>query len=271
MSVSCVAILCVRNEQAHLDRSIGDLVAQGIDVAVIDHGSTDGSAAIFDRYLGQGLVRVERLPWLGSFDLTAQLQAKRELARQLDYDWVVHADADEWMHSRRTGESLLEGISRLDAEGFNAINCEEFVFLPSPEAADPPSDCKRDLLDYYFFAPAPIRLMRAWKRRDALDNARSGGHLLDGPDLRLAPEYFVLRHYIVLSHRQAVEKYADRVFSAGDLARGWHQNRLDLGVERLKLPEPARLRRLPRWDIRQLDRADPKTVHYWDWSPTASV
>ena len=62
MSVSCVAVLCVRNEQQHIRRAIVDFVSGGIDVAVIDHGSTDATHAIADEFLGAGVVSVDHLP-----------------------------------------------------------------------------------------------------------------------------------------------------------------------------------------------------------------
>lgn len=265
MRLTCVAVMCVHNEEAHLRRSIGDLVDQGIDVALIDHGSTDGTREICAEFLGKGLLMVEHMPWTGVYDQTAQLKAKHALIARLSHDWVIHADADEWMHTRVQGETLLEGISRVASLGFNAINFEEFVFLPKPEALSETDDCKRQLLDYYFFAPSENRLMRAWNRQCDFTNLASGGHMLTGPGLRLAPEPFVLRHYVVLSQAHAVRKYVGRVFSTGDLDKGWHGNRLDLSSERLRLPSPKVLKTLDDWERADLDRSDAKSLHFWDW------
>jgi len=265
MSVSCAAVLCVRNEEAHLRRAIGDFVDQGIDVAIIDHGSTDRTREICAEFMGNGLLLVEYMPWTGVYDQTGQLQAKNALIGRLDHDWVIHADADEWMHTRIQGESLLDGIERVSHLGHNAINFEEFVFLPGPGATEEPMDCKRELLNYYFFAPRKNRLMRAWRRHHGFDNLSSGGHLLEGANLSLAPEPFVLRHYIVLSQQQAVRKYSGRVFSNRDLDKGWHDNRVNLAAERLRLPNAAVLKRLVDWRTVDLDRSDPKALHFWDW------
>lgn len=265
MGLTCVAVLCVRNEEAHLPRAIADFIDQGIEVAVIDHDSTDRTAEICASFIGRGLVSIERMEWTGQFDLTGQLQAKRELIDRLDHDWVIHADADEWMHTRIQDESLLDGIERLAKLGYNAINFEEFVFLPEPGATQEPADCKQEMLNYYCFAPRENRLMRAWNRQQAFSNLESGGHLLAGADLRLAQESFVLRHYIVLSQGQANRKYADRIFSTRDLEKGWHGNRLNLQAERLRLPDPAVLGRLQDWRSVDLDRSNPKALHFWDW------
>ena len=264
MSLRCVAVLCVRNEAPNLRRSLGDFVDQGIDVAVIDHGSDDGSDAILREFAGRGLVRHETLAWEGVYDQGEQLAAKAALIAGLDHDWVIHVDADEWLHTRRPGETLVQGIGRLAAEGYNAINFDEFVFLPDPCAAEA-RDLKRDSLHYYFFEPNPLRLMRAWRRDVGFDNLATGGHVLSGAGMQLAPESFVLRHYIVLSQAHAIAKYVGRTFDSRDLARGWHGNRLGLDAARLQLPARARLKRLARWDEAALDRADPKALHFWDW------
>jgi glycosyltransferase involved in cell wall biosynthesis len=259
--------MCVRNEEAHIRRALTDLTSQGIDVVVIDHESTDRTASICREFLGRGVLGIERLAWEGTYDQTAQLQAKARVIEQLPHDWVVHADADEWMHTRLAGESLLQGITRLDAAGYNAINFDEFVFLPAPDG-DAPADCKRELLHYYFFEPRPLRLMRAWKRSSGLSNLPSGGHRLTGSGIMLAPESFVLRHYMVLSQEHAVAKYAGRLFAHRDLEKGWHGNRMDLSAERLRLPDPSRLKQLRDWVSVDLDRSEPKALHYWEWPAT---
>ena len=199
------------------------------------------------KFLGAGVVSVDRLPWLGEFDFTRQLEAKRDLIARLDHDWVIHADADEWLHSPRPGESLLGGIRRTAALGFDAINFEEFCSCRTPTAPRCRVTTRVRCVAYYFFAPQPVRLMRAWDRRQTVSNLAHGGHLLEGPDLRLSPEAFVLRHYIVLSQAHAIEKHRDRVFSRRDLAKGWFGNRLDLTEEKLRLPDPAALMELEAW------------------------
>jgi glycosyltransferase involved in cell wall biosynthesis len=261
----CCAIVAVRNEQHHLARLLADFTGQGIDVVVIDNGSSDGSASVAQGFLGRGVLAIERLPWTGRFDLTAQLEKKREIIAGLDHDWVIHADADEWLHSPVAGESLIAGIARLSSQGFNVINFEEFVFLPAAGAPEPADPCARNLLTYYYFAPAPRRLMRAWRRDANLSNAAKGGHTLVGGPIRLAPENFVLRHYMVRSQQHALDKYEARAFADGDLAKGWHRTRRGL-AGRLQLPGRAQLKSLAAWDDNDWDRSDPKPTHFWGWA-----
>ena len=260
----CAAIVCVRNEQFHLPRVLGQLIDAGIDVAIIDHGSTDDSVSICERLLGRGVVSIDNLPWTGVYDQVAQLSAKAAVAARLDHDWLVHTDADEWLHTRRAGESLLEGIERADAQGFTAVNFEEFVFLPDPVGASL-YDLRRSLR-YYYFAPGPNRLMRAWRRDSGLDNINSGGHVLAGEGLRLFPESFVLRHYIVASQQHAIDKYVGRCFAQSDIDKGWHGNRLRLRPDDMRLPKPEALCQLEDWKSTNFDFSRPKALHFWHWS-----
>ena len=107
--------------------------------------------------------------------------------------------------------------------------------------------------------------MRAWKRSANLSNLASGGHRLVGDELNVSPESFILRHYIVLSQRDAWRKYVGRSYSATDLSKNWHGNRLKLTKEQLELPRPERLKKLPVWDSKEFDRSDPQSRHYWAW------
>jgi len=262
--VSCAAILAVRDEAVHISRMLDDYIDQGIDVVVIDNGSTDDTLAICRPYLGRGLLAIEHQPWQGVFDLSAQLAAKQAVVAKLPHEWVIHADADEWLQSPVEGESLLEGIARLSAEGFNVVNFEEFAFIPT-EVDPAHDDYRQAILHYYYFAPAKNRRMLAWKRAAGLSNLDSGGHRLRGGEIQLAPETFIMRHYLVLSYPHAVAKYVGKNFADEDLERGWHRNRQDLSAERLRLPTAESLKRLPHWLSKQFDRTSPLAKHYWEW------
>lgn len=262
--LKCCAIVAVRNEQIHIRRAVRDFARDGIDVVVIDNDSTDGTRRICEELLGHGVLRLERLPWGGAFDLSAQLEAKQRVIRSLHHDWIIHADADEVLQSNVEGEALLEGIARADRSGCNAVNFEEFVFLPPAGEQPDTSRYTESFLHYYFHEPRPGRLMRAWRRTDALSNEGSGGHVLEG-DVRLFPENFVLRHYMVLSEVHAREKYGMRVFASSDVAKGWHRRRMSIDPSTLRLPPEGQLLRLPHAGSRSFDRSTPRASHFWEW------
>lgn len=136
--------------------------------------------------------------------------------------------------------------------------------MPDPEWIEVVSSYEERMLHYYYFAPEQIRLMRAWKKTDSLSNNQSGGHRLSG-ELWLAPDLFILRHYICLTQTHIIRKYSQRKFSNEDLAKGWHNNRLNLTSNRLTLPHFARLQSLPDWQSKAFNKKKPFRQHYWDW------
>jgi glycosyltransferase involved in cell wall biosynthesis len=258
------AVLAIRNEEAYLANCLRHLVRNGIDFVIIDNGSSDTSSEIYRRReFAANLVDVQDLPFAGAFSLSEQLRRKMEIIGELNTDWVVHLDADEVMHSYREEVTLNEALSRLDAEGWNAVNFDEFVFLPIEHDYVPDVPGHQPISHYYFFQPFAPRLLRAWKKAGGFSLVEHGGHLLTGANLRIAPEYLALRHYMVRSQEHAFAKYTTRIFDADDLARGWHQARFNQEVESFRFPTTAALHGLPSVGHRNLDRTDPWRVHYW--------
>jgi glycosyltransferase involved in cell wall biosynthesis len=258
------AILAIRNEAAQLRNCLRHLVRNGAQIAIIDNGSTDESPQIYGaaEFAGR-LALVRHLPFDGAFSLERQLRLKQEIAATVLEGWVLHVDADERMHTRRPGETLAEGLTRLGAAGWNAVNFDEFVFLPLDEDDRLDADGLPNLRHYYFYEPSAPRLVRARRAGADVSMVESGGHTLAGDGLRLAPERFALRHYMFQSQAHAFEKYPSRVYAEADLARGWHAQRAGQPAERYRFPPARRLKRLDDVNARGLDTTEPWREHYW--------
>jgi hypothetical protein len=56
-----VAPICARNEELHIARCLRDILSGGIEVILIDHESKVCTVEIARRYLGDGLLSIERL------------------------------------------------------------------------------------------------------------------------------------------------------------------------------------------------------------------
>jgi glycosyltransferase involved in cell wall biosynthesis len=258
-----LAILAVRNEVDYIANCIQQFLTSDIDVTVIDNGSTDGtlelaSGLLCDRH------SLYRHPYRGFFSLQEQLEAKRRIAEDSGADWILHVDADEVLQSPREGESLRAAIERVDAGGSTCVNFEEFVFLPVGTEYDPRGGPIQRYSTYYFFAPIPVRLMRAWRRSAGLSNVTFGGHWLEGGDVKCHSESFVMRHYIVKNQNHAFSKYRDRLYCADEVKRGWHINRIGVAPERFVFPSTG-LNKLDDPCSRAFDRSAPAKKHYWEW------
>lgn len=262
--MNVTAVLAIRNEEAYLANCLRHLVRNGVNFAIIDHGSSDASSDIYRRReFAANLVEVTELSFTGEFALAEQLRCKMQVIERLDADWVLHVDADEIMHSYRAGETLSEALARLAATACNVVNFDEFVFLPIEddyvsEAAGP-----QPSVLYYFFQPAAPRLMRAWRKDAGLSIVEHGGHRLSGPDVRLADESLALRHYVFRSQAHAFAKYTTRPYARDELNIGWHRVRADASAVAFALPPAEVMKRLPSPDSRDLDRSEPWSRHYW--------
>jgi glycosyltransferase involved in cell wall biosynthesis len=269
--MKAAAVLCCRNEEIHVAPAIETFLREGLEVVLIDHDSTDQTVPIARRYLGRGLLCIEHLPWEGAFSLAAQLDAKHDVIGRLDHDWVVHADADEWLTAPGDGTTLLAGLEEADAAGANCVNFDEFVLVPAPGEDLEAPDYRERMTRYYFYSPprGPLRrarrerLPRAWKPRSGLDN-RGHGHRIAGP-ARFHSGNFVLRHYICLSESHLRRKYLGRRFDPAELARGWHWDRAFIAEEPLQLREDPRIRELGDWRSNDFERVAPSSDHFWKW------
>ena len=227
--VSVVAIIAAFNEADIIEEVVRDLIGQGIGVYFLDDGSTDGTAEIIGQYAGRGVIGIERCAasssGSGSFEWARILRRKAQLAQELNADWFIHHDADEFRESPWPQLTLLDAISKVDQLGFNAIDFECLNFIPAAE----PDGCGPIRATLTTYAPAPLhdRLqVRCWKRTDApIDLESSGGHEAAFPNRRIFPIRFLLRHYPlrgkIHGERKVFEERRPR-FLAEERERGWH-------------------------------------------------
>lgn len=242
-----LAVLAVRNEMRYLARCLDHFESQGCEVAVIDHASSDGSRELVAARLGGSVVRLDDQPWTGSFALVDQLRWKERVIDEERADWYVHLDADEIKHAPARWTNLHDAFADVGEAGWNAIDFDEFVFVPTQEDPDfEGCDFVADMRWYYHYEPdTPDRSrVNAWRRIEGVrpDLVAFGGHHVMFPGIRVFPQPFVLRHYPVLSVRHAAEKYGGRVFASAELENAWHGDRAAFSTDRMHLPARASLR-----------------------------
>ena len=229
-----VVLLTFRNEARVLARTLEHLATQAVDVCLIDHGSQDGSRAIAENFLNRGVFRIVDQPYDGNFNLPEQMRFKERLLAGIDADWFVHNDADEIRHAPRRFASLREGIAEWDRQGYNAIEFDEFIFLPTNDVDRfERRDFVAGMRHYYFFKPQPLHRLNAWKNTGAyVDLHTHFGHRAEFEGRRVAPEPFIMRHYIALSRAHALAKYCARVHSETEIRTfGWNDERVGFRPE----------------------------------------
>jgi hypothetical protein len=230
-SFSVVAIIAAFNEADIIEHVIRDLVSQGIGVYFMDDHSTDETLAIAERWLGRGVVGIERLcetfkedPPDG-FAWERILLRKAQLAQEIDANWFIHHDADEFRESPWEGVPLSEAIQRVDAHGFNAIDSFRLDFWPVHDRFRPGDDVREAFTFWATPAPYDRLQVRCWRKTTSLvDLASSGGHEVVFPERKIFPMRFILRHYAIRGQAHGERKVRERRarFLPHERERGWH-------------------------------------------------
>jgi glycosyltransferase involved in cell wall biosynthesis len=265
-----IALIATYNERRFIAACIEHLADQGVDVYLIDNESTDDTVARASEYFGRGLVGLETLPRAGIYSLKSLLTRKEQVADELEADWFIVQDADEFRTAGRADATLVEALEEVDRAGFNAVEFTEFSFLPTAEAPEHDHPRFRETMrSYYAFIPRPTHHVKAFKKQSqAVGLVESGGHRAMFDGVRLWPEAFELRHYLFLSREHAGEKYLGRVKPAAEAERGWGGWRNTVAactdpaaIGLLELPRRRELR-TDCGDAR-LDESEPHTSHVW--------
>ena len=204
------AIISAHNEGDVIYHVIGDLIHQGISVYLLDHRSTDNTVSEASPWLGKGLLHIETFPDDSHYAEENKslyiwrdiLKRKTELAAQLDADWFIHADADEFRESPWPGLTLRESFYVVDRLGYNAIDFELLNFRPIDNSFKPGKDVREFLKHYEGFEDYNTRQVKAWKNlRLQIDLITSGGHDICFEGRNVFPVRFIHRHYPIRSRR----------------------------------------------------------------------
>jgi hypothetical protein len=235
-AANVVAIIAAFNEADVIAHVVGDLIEQGAQVYFLDDGSTDNTIAAVEPFVGRGVLAIERLrppavseagasPRVEPFNWERILRRKAQLARELDADWFIHHDADEFRESPWPHLTLADAIARVDALGYNAIDFASLNFWPVRERLEPGADVREAFPYYSEHEPYDRLQIRCWKKADDVDLASTGGHEARFRGRKVFPLRFILRHYPVRGQahgeRKIFEERRGR-FRDEERARGWH-------------------------------------------------
>ncbi len=268
-----VALLTVRNEERYLKRCLEFLYNEGIEVCVIDNDSTDKTLEIAESFRDKNVFRIEHYPFNGVFELEPLLKMKENLSYEIDADWFIHYDADEIRQAPKRFATLKDAIIEVDKIGYNAINFDEFVFIPTKEEPDHEGkDYIETMRYYYYYEPMTFRQIKVWKNfGQKIDIAGSGGHRINFENRKIYPESFILRHYIVLNKAHATAKFCGRVFSEEEvIKKRWHVQRQQCQPNDIILPEASELKKITDPHGIPNDKSEPWKTHFFVHKPLPS-
>lgn len=247
------AIMTAYNERDIIRPSIEHLIAQGIDVHLIDNWSQDDTVALVEDLVGHGLLAIERFPEggrTGDYRWSQLLAHVTEVAATFDHDWIIHHDVDQRRESPWCGRSYKDALFTAETWGFNAVDHTLLEFRPVDNDFRDGTEVS-DHHRYFEFVPssATATHVQAWKNLDVpVDLADSGGHNAVFDGRRVFPYNFLLRHYPIRSQRHGELKvFRDRKprYRSDEMNKGWHYHyaRLRKGHQFLRSPDD-----LIEWD-----------------------
>jgi glycosyltransferase involved in cell wall biosynthesis len=233
----CLGVLLCFNDGDLLEESISYLLDQRHDVIAWDHGSTDETPAVLERFRSE-LREVRHVS--RDFDFYELYPA---MSRHLidnyvrHYDWVSWPDQDEFLEGPTRERPYHEHLAEADAAGVDWIQFDNFNFWWT-EADDPATrEATRRVRHYALREDCPPRI-RAW--RASVTNIREFNHNpLPGTP---SPRRFKLRHYPMRSPDQMRARiFTDRAgLRRGDM--NFHYEHMSRRLENLRIP-PERLHR----------------------------
>jgi len=229
------AIISAFNEGDIISPVIEHLIANGVDVYLIDNHSTDDTVEQARRWLGKGVLEIEQFPPESEkqddpsdevYDWTGILRRKEQLAQSLDSDWFIHHDADEFREVPWPGMTLHDAIRWVDTLGYNCIGFHTFNFPPVDNDYEPGTN-PREHFTYCKEAEIYDRLqLKCWKKTSSpVSLIPSGGHQAEFANRHVFPISFLMRHYPIRSEEHGRRKvFEERFarFSPEERQRGWH-------------------------------------------------
>jgi hypothetical protein len=215
-----VALISAYNEADVIEPVLEHLAANGVWSYLIDDGSSDDTVERARRWLGRGLLGIERFEQPegagGRTSWRALLARKRQLACELGADWYVHHDADEVREPPWPGMSLRDAIRWVDRVGFNLIDFRVLNFAPVDDAYRAGMDPREHFVRWDEPAEYDLMQRKCWK----------AGHDVRFAGRRIFPLRFLLRHYPIRGQahgrRKVLEERKGR-FVEDELAYGWHR------------------------------------------------
>ncbi len=225
-----VAIMAAYNEGDIVAQAVAGLIGQGVSVYVLDNWSTDDTAAQVQPFLGRGVLQIERFPRdrpsEGVWDWAAILRRKEELSHELDGDWFIHHDADEFRESPWTGVDLCTAIQAVELLGYNAIDFELYNFVPTHDCFQRDDDVRASFPFFEETERFNKTQIRCWKKGPTrVDLVSTGGHEALFEARNVFPIRFVLRHYPIRGQAHGLRKvFSERKarFTDMERERKWH-------------------------------------------------
>jgi glycosyltransferase involved in cell wall biosynthesis len=220
-----VGMIPVYNESDIIEQVIRYLISQGIQLVIIDNGSNDGSYETCRKFVGAGVLQIERL-WTERHEWRLMLRELYKLALEHNPDWTLLNGADEFIESPYRGLTLSEAIKIEASKGHILIQFDNFEFWPTEKDRNSRVRDVRKRITHYSWHDDDQ--FRCWMVYPGIIVDEFGSHKPSFPpevEEKVSPNKFVLRHYKIRSYEHGLRKvFRERLprYSPSELQSGWH-------------------------------------------------
>ena len=167
-----VGMIHVFNDVDIIKEVIENLISQGIELVVLDNGSTDGTYEICEKFIDRGILKLLQFK-TSIFELDFLLRMLLDMGLMQSPDWLIRSDADELFESGIPNRNLKEAIEQVDAEGHNLIQFNRFDFFMTDMDNESAKSIKTKLKYYSYQGDF---FYRAWKCFPGIRIGDVGGH-----------------------------------------------------------------------------------------------
>jgi glycosyltransferase involved in cell wall biosynthesis len=222
-----IGLMHIRNEADIIEETVNYYHSQGVNLIVLDDGSSDSTFEICQTLLaeerilelhkteveGQGLGF--RNPRLNSFQnpfVTSRCSRDNLMiteacahARKYHPEWILVSDADAFLEAR-DGSRLSDALRSAQENGYDVIEFFKLNFFPS-KLDDRTAQSVREMIKHYVALPAaPLDWSRHCARFE--EQMYIGKHHVDYRDtqLSISPQPWIYRHYPLRSYEHACRK-----------------------------------------------------------------
>lgn len=196
----------VYNEADIIESVIEHLISHGIELVILDNGSTDGSHEKCSKFVREGVSSLVQFT-TDRFEFDLIIGKLYELALRLKPDWVLLNAADEFIESPYSELTLKDAIESEEQRGYNLIQLNNFEFWPTERDEKNNEADVRKRLKYYTFNDD--QQFRAWKVYSGITVTGTSGHYPTFPanvKIRITQTKYVLRHYRIRSYPHGLRK-----------------------------------------------------------------
>jgi len=219
-----IGMLPVYNDEDMVGEVIEHLLSQGLELVVLDNGSTDNSYEICKKFAEKGLITLDQKK-TSKFDFPLILRILYDMALTRNPDWLIRSDQDEILESGTENLTLKEAIKQEDEKGHNLIQFDVFEFFTTNNDNHFAKSVKDE---FRYYSWQHDYAYRSWKHIPGVRVENEAGHMPifpEGCPYRISEKKFVLRHYRFRNKEQAIRNNKQRLLRTNNTPEkniGWY-------------------------------------------------